>query len=405
MVRRVLDLEAKRHTDSFMDLAKKKLGVDLAAVVREEDLAAYLDAAATRNAGLIKTLGDDCVGRVKRIVTDAVIRGTPVKDTRKAIADAFGVSDSRAQLIARDQTAKLNSDLNRIGIGKPGSRNTDGSRRTTSASGRGIAASTARSMPSTSRPARRGRLAARPADPMPVHRASAGRAMTPVTRFLDGSVTLYRGDARTVLSELPDASIDAVVTDPPYAFEGGFMGKRWDTGAVAFDPAFWREVLRVLKPGGHLVACGGTRTQHRLVCAIEDAGFEIRDALAWLYGRGFPKSLDVSKALDRMAGAEREVVGRKGGRYATPKQDFRNGSHHAGADTGKTAIFDEITTPATDLARQWSGWGSALKPAMELYLPRPQAADRNARRQRHRAQRRRLAYRRLSCTFKQRPTA
>ena len=114
MVRRVLDLEAKRHTDSFMDIAKKKLGVDLAAVVREEDLAAYLDAAAARNAGLIKTLGDDCVGRVKRIVTDAVIRGTAVKDTRKAIVDAFGVSDSRAQLIARDQTAKLNSDLNRI---------------------------------------------------------------------------------------------------------------------------------------------------------------------------------------------------------------------------------------------------------------------------------------------------
>ena len=114
MVRRILDLEAKRHTDTFMETAKKTLGIDLAAVVREEDLAAYLDAASARNAGLITSLGDDAVGRVQRIVTDAIIRGTPVKDTRKAIAETFGVSDSRAQLIARDQTAKLNSDLNRI---------------------------------------------------------------------------------------------------------------------------------------------------------------------------------------------------------------------------------------------------------------------------------------------------
>ena len=155
--------------------------------------------------------------------------------------------------------------------------------------------------------------------------------MTPVTRFLDGSVTLYRGDARTVLSELPDASIDAVVTDPPYGL--AFMGKAWDrfqAGDIAMrrNPemdavnagmsrqggrqractdyqkrqaadmrAFqawcetWtRECFRILKPGGHVVAFGGTRTQHRLVCAIEDAGFECRDTLAFLHGQGFPKS-------------------------------------------------------------------------------------------------------------------
>ena len=90
---------------------------------------------------------------------------------------------------------------------------------------------------------------------------------------------------------------------------GGFMGKAWDGTGVAFDPATWAEALRILKPGGHLLAFGGTRTYHRLACAIEDAGFEIRDCLAWMYGSGFPKSLDVSKAIDKAAGAEREVVG------------------------------------------------------------------------------------------------
>ena len=103
------------------------------------------------------------------------------------------------------------------------------------------------------------------------------------------------------------ASVDAVVTDPPY--ELGFMGRQWDASGIAYDPAVWRECLRLLKPGGHLLAFGGTRTYHRLVCAIEDAGFEIRDSLHWIYGSGFPKSMDVSKAIDKAAGAEREVTG------------------------------------------------------------------------------------------------
>lgn len=102
------------------------------------------------------------------------------------------------------------------------------------------------------------------------------------------SVELHHGDSRFVVSILPSNSIDAIVTDPPYAF--GFMGKKWDTGQVAFDPVFWADLMRVLKPGGHVVAFGGTRTYHRLACAIEDGGFEIRDQIGWLYGSGFPKS-------------------------------------------------------------------------------------------------------------------
>ncbi|QWY82042.1 DNA methylase [Mycobacterium phage Marsha] len=134
------------------------------------------------------------------------------------------------------------------------------------------------------------------------------------------NVDLRLGDCRDILTELEDASVDSIVTDPPY--ELGFMGKKWDGSGIAFDVEMWEQCLRVLKPGGHLLAFGGSRTWHRLTVAIEDAGFEIRDSIAWLYGSGFPKSLDVSKAIDKAAGAEREV-------------------------------------------RQWQGWGTALKPAFE----------------------------------------
>jgi DNA modification methylase len=109
---------------------------------------------------------------------------------------------------------------------------------------------------------------------------------------------ILHGDCRQVLAELPDNSIDAIVTDPPY--EIAFMGKGWDAAGVAFDPALWGECLRVLKPGGHLLAFGGTRTYHRMTVAIEDAGFEIRDCIAWKYdNKTMPKSLDVSKAIDK----------------------------------------------------------------------------------------------------------
>ena len=115
---------------------------------------------------------------------------------------------------------------------------------------------------------------------------------------------LIHGDCTQAMRCLESGSVSAIVCDPPYGLE--FMGKGWDHGV----PVEWiPEALRVLKPGGHVLAFGGTRTFHRLTCALEDAGFEIRDCLSWLYGSGFPKSLDVGKAIDKAAGAEREVVG------------------------------------------------------------------------------------------------
>lgn len=167
------------------------------------------------------------------------------------------------------------------------------------------------------------------------------------------AVEVHHGDSRAVLRFVESGSIDACVTDPPYALvsivnrfgkagaapakgdvyaraSAGFMGKAWDTGETAFDPAFWAEVLRVLKPGAHLVAFSGTRTYHRLACAIEDAGFEIRDQLAWLYGSGFPKSHDVARSIDAMFGVDRKA--------------------------GEEPSW---------VAEAWAGWGTALKPALE----------------------------------------
>ena len=162
---------------------------------------------------------------------------------------------------------------------------------------------------------------------------------------------LFLGDCLDALRQLPDASVDAVVTDPPYGLS--FMGKKWDYDVPSVE--VWAECLRVLKPGGHLLAFAGTRTQHRMAVRIEDAGFEIRDMIAWVYGSGFPKSLDVSKAIDRAAGAERHVVG-----VAGKSGSVRNSmaGDFAGGDYMQTA-------PATDAARQWQGWGTALKPALE----------------------------------------
>lgn len=207
------------------------------------------------------------------------------------------------------------------------------------------------------------------------------------------SVTVLHADAREALRDMDAATFDACVTDPPYALvsiarrfgaenaapaaagvyaraAAGFMGKRWDTGECAFDPAFWAEVLRVLNPGAHLVAFGGTRTYHRLVCAIEDAGFEIRDQLAWLFGSGFPKSHDVSRGLDKALG----VAGERG-EYKTPAHAIKrkpgNERMHEGYqrpwrdDADASDANMRAYLPGSDAAKQWQGWGTALKPAHE----------------------------------------
>lgn len=171
---------------------------------------------------------------------------------------------------------------------------------------------------------------------------------------------LYNGDCLEVLRKCPDNYIDAIVTDPPYGLS--FMGKKWDYDVPSVE--IWKECLRVLKPGGHLLAFGGARTYHRLVVAIEDAGFEIRDQIQWIYGQGFPKSQDISKAIDKAAGAERKVVGSKFGLPGySMKQADESEVYGEGLMNGPKKC--EITAPTTPEAKQWSGWGTALKPANE----------------------------------------
>jgi DNA modification methylase len=272
---------------------------------------------------------------------------------------------------------------------------------------------------------------------------------TPTPHYQTEHVTLYHGDCSDILAQLPDNSVDSIVTDPPYGIE--FMGKQWDAfapevaastaartgsktkrndggmhehsvlsggplpvfggnrsrtfvcvlcgkrdqfrnphacddqpgarwesvvinehGAPAAAIGFqqwceqWaRECLRVLKPGGHLLAFGGARTYHRLACAIEDAGFDIRDSIHWVYGSGFPKSLNISKQLDKAAGVEREVVGHsKGVRVSSDDNQF-GGINRGAVGIKQIGVEIPVTAPATDLAKQWEGWGTALKPAHE----------------------------------------
>jgi transcriptional regulator with XRE-family HTH domain len=236
----------------------------------------------------------------------------------------------------------------------------------------------------------------------------------------DDLVTLHLGKAERVLPTLTDASADAICTDPPY--ELGFMGRSWDASGIAYDAAMWAECLRVLKPGGHLLAFGGTRTYHRMVCAVEDAGFEIRDSIHWIYGSGFPKGIDVGKAIDHAGGASpaeqartlraareraeftRQQVADAVGCTLSSIRDWEDGrARSAGRDVehivpspqyrAKLADLlgysaDERTiaglqdnairdvyrgggwrvcygAASTDLARTWSGWNTALKPAHE----------------------------------------
>lgn len=201
------------------------------------------------------------------------------------------------------------------------------------------------------------------------------------------SIDIRHGDCLEVLQGLPDNSVDSVTTDPPYglsntkpaqvadvlaawvtgdteavpAKKGGFMGADWDSFVP--PPAVWAECLRVLKPGGHMAVFAGARTQDLMGLSIRLAGFEIRDTLGWVYGSWFPKSMDVSKAIDKAAGAEREQG--TPGRYAArrPRADVKAVSaYQDGVGSASSAL---VTSPVTDAARQWSGWGTALKPAIE----------------------------------------
>lgn len=177
--------------------------------------------------------------------------------------------------------------------------------------------------------------------------------------------SIYTGKMEVVLKDFPDNCVDSIVTDPPYGLK--FMGKHWDYAVPTV--AQWKEAFRVLKPGGFLLSFGGTRTYHRMVVNIEDAGFEIRDQIQWLYSSGFPKSMDISKALDRQAGAEREVIGKykpPNGKEWNLKQDGNpDGDHSAGLFTSSGTRTLDVTAPSTEAAKEWDGWGTALKPANE----------------------------------------
>lgn len=162
---------------------------------------------------------------------------------------------------------------------------------------------------------------------------------------------IINGDCLDELDKLDDNSIDAIVTDPPY--ELNFMSKGWDNAGVSFNKETWEKCLRVLKSGGYLLAFGGTRTYHRIACAIEDAGFEIRDCIMWLYGSGFPKSMNIGLAIDKKNGVESKVVGK----YKCVKNAMLGGLSEKITSEGQYDI--------KEAQNEWKGWGTALKPSYE----------------------------------------
>ena len=160
--------------------------------------------------------------------------------------------------------------------------------------------------------------------------------------------TVIQGDCLSVMRGMDDNSVSAVVTDPPYGIS--FMGKKWDYDVPSVE--VWRECLRVLKPGGHLLSFAGTRTYHRMTVNIEDAGFEIRDMIAWVYGSGFPKSHNIGKAVDRLQGNKRKVLGTRVTNVGMQGNNYKRGSKSG-----------EVTV--TEGNSSWEGWGSAIKPSQE----------------------------------------
>lgn len=176
---------------------------------------------------------------------------------------------------------------------------------------------------------------------------------------------VVQADMRFALGGLPDGCADSCPCDPPY--ELGFMAKKWDRSGIAFDPEAWKRVLRVLKPGAHLAAFGGSRTYHRMACAIEDAGLEVRDSLMWLYGTGFPKSLNVSLAMDKAEGIadQRDVVHSytASGNAGTSTKD-KGGTYVTGAPNSDPVTLS-VTRGASEKSRRWDGFGTALKPSFE----------------------------------------
>lgn len=165
------------------------------------------------------------------------------------------------------------------------------------------------------------------------------------------TISLYNADCLLALDELEENSVDSIVTDPPY--ELNFMGKGWDNAGISFSKGTWAKCLRVLKPGGYMLAFGGSRTYHRIACAIEDAGFEIRDCIMWLYGSGFPKSMNIGLAVDKKNGVESPVVGKS--------------KRHGGGIVGNGSSYElpPIIPDIKEAQNKWKGWGTALKPSYE----------------------------------------
>ena len=166
-------------------------------------------------------------------------------------------------------------------------------------------------------------------------------------------IQIILGDCIEKLRGLPDNNVDSIITDPPY--ELGFMGKAWDASGIAYNVELWRECLRVLKPGGHLLAFSGTRTYHRMAVAIEDAGFEVRDMIEWIYGSGFPKSLNVGKAVDKLQNNEREII----------EIRIKKAGDITGRNFNRGGDYPDKELTKTKETSEWEGWGTALKPAHE----------------------------------------